>query len=135
MTSVGLSLFNYQDDARSNKHKVFNCFSVLPENQFRNSKMKLAFPSVPTPFCTFLFYLSEAYIIISRVPSTCYLLSKRQWSRSSNAFIITKRSVAILLQPQALLYRRRLIFLRSTDNLLLITTQSSLFPATYIFPF
>ena len=23
MTSVGLSLFNYQDDARSNKHKIY----------------------------------------------------------------------------------------------------------------
>ena len=36
VTSVGLSLFNYQDDARSNKHKIFqtlcNCIRMYSHN-------------------------------------------------------------------------------------------------------
>ena len=32
MTSVDLSIFNYQDDARSNKHKLYICWNLMVFN-------------------------------------------------------------------------------------------------------
>ena len=41
MTSVGLSLFNYQDDARSNKHKIHNNNSFpVPSRVFTNAVLR-----------------------------------------------------------------------------------------------
>ena len=56
MTSVGLSLFNYQDDARSNKRKIYSpIFQMITSLKFFNPKFCTAFKILPGSLLYFLF--------------------------------------------------------------------------------
>ena len=46
VTSVGLSLFNYQGDARSNKHKIRNCFTLATTNKLSVIINSLKLPKI-----------------------------------------------------------------------------------------
>ena len=80
MTSVGLSLFNYQDDARSNKNKIDNVFNLRLKISM---KMALVGPKHYN-----LIYLIKYKVVCDCIIYILYTVIPRLTSDPANEFFV-----------------------------------------------